>query len=109
LQKELFNHLPKIRTYTKLNDNDLFELIHLVESRIFFVDEELLPVAIIATAKDLVSDIDFNDFAFVALTNHLNGLLWTGDKALISGLKQKNYTQIITTLELQMLLEKSCL
>jgi predicted nucleic acid-binding protein len=102
LKKELFRHLPKIRAYTHLNDNDLFELLQLIESRIFFVDEELLPVTAIDRAKEIVSDIDFNDFAFVALTNHLKGSLWTGDKVLISGLKQKNYIQVITTMEMGM-------
>jgi predicted nucleic acid-binding protein len=106
LQRELFKHLSKIRSYTKLNDNDLFELLQLIESRIFFIDEELLPAETIAMAKTIVSEIDFNDFAFVALTNYLNGLLWTGDKALISGLKRKNYTQVTTTMEMWILLEK---
>ena len=37
---------------------------------------------------------------FVALTNHINGKLWTGDKKLISGLKKKRYLKTISTDEL---------
>jgi predicted nucleic acid-binding protein len=37
LQKELFHHLPKIRSYSGLDDNHLFELLHLIESRIFLL------------------------------------------------------------------------
>ncbi len=106
LQKELFRHLPKIKKYTKLRDEELFELLTLIESRIFFIDEELLSHEILVSAKELVSDIDYNDLAFVALTGHLDGLLWTGDKELIEGLTQKGYRAIISTHELSTLLEK---
>jgi predicted nucleic acid-binding protein len=100
LQKEIRRHLFKIRTYSKLNDSDLFELISLIESRIFFINEELLPATTIVAVKELVADIDFDDFAFVAIAIHLKGLLWTGDKKLIAGLQQKGYRQTVTTIEL---------
>jgi predicted nucleic acid-binding protein len=61
-------------------------LITLIESRIFFIDEKLLPETVIFRAKELVKDIDFDDFAFVAIANYLNALLWTGDKVLMEGL-----------------------
>ena len=100
LQMEIQNHLDKIRKHTKLNSKDLHELIRLVESRIFFIDERLLPVNIIIEAKNLVADIDFDDFAFVAIANYLNAILWTGDKILLNRLKDKGYKNIITTQEL---------
>ena len=76
------------------------ELIRLVESRIFFIDEELLPTPVIAEAKALVSDVDFDDFVFVAIANHLDALLWTGDKKLTVGLRQKGYQRIVSTSDL---------
>jgi predicted nucleic acid-binding protein len=51
-------------------------------------------------AIKIANDIDENDVLFVALTNHLNAKLWTGDKKLISGLKGKGYTNAISTNEL---------
>jgi predicted nucleic acid-binding protein len=105
LQKEIDKHWSKIQTYSRLNNDDLAELISLVESRIFFINEELLPDAIITEAKELVAGVDFDDFAFVAITNVLGGRLWTGDKRLMDGLKQKGYKQIISTLEIWELLE----
>ncbi|GHV11311.1 hypothetical protein AGMMS49938_01760 [Fibrobacterales bacterium] len=106
LRKEIQNHLPKIRNLSKLGDAELNELISLVESRIFFIDEDLLPTTIITEAQSLVSGVDFDDFAFIALTNYLNGLLWTGDKVLIAGLQRKEYRQVITVQELWTKLEK---
>ena len=88
------------KTGRNLNNDDLSELIALVESRIFFLDEELLPTDIIARAKELVKDIDYDDFAFVATAIHLDALLWTGDKKLSTRLRQKGYTRIISTADL---------
>jgi predicted nucleic acid-binding protein len=106
LQKEIQRHFHKILTYSRLKEEDLSELINLIESRIFFIDEKLLPETVISRAKELVKDIDFDDFAFVAIANYLNALLWTGDKVLMGGLQKKGYTNVITTLELSKLLEE---
>ncbi|MDR0873047.1 MAG: PIN domain-containing protein [Prevotellaceae bacterium] len=106
LQKEILRHIDKIRQYSGLNDDDLSELITLVESRIFFLDEELLPPDIITEAKELVSDIDFDDFAFVAIAKHLDAWLWTGDKKLSIGLRQKGYSRIVTVSDLLEIVEE---
>jgi len=100
LQKEIRRHIDKIRHYSGLNNDDLSDLIALVESRIFFLDEELLPAAVIAEAKEWVKDIDFDDFAFVAIAINLDAWLWTGDKKLSIGLRQKGYNRIISTADL---------
>jgi predicted nucleic acid-binding protein len=98
--------MPKIRRYTRFDDSDLSELLHLVESRIFFMDESFLPTEIVSKAKKLVENVDFNDFAFVALACHLDALLWTGDMILIEGLRKKGYRNVINTVELQELSER---
>jgi len=100
LQKEIYRHIDKIRYYSGLNNDNLSELISLVESRIFFIEEELLPVAVITEAKEWVADVDFDDFAFVAVANHLDAWLWTGDKKLTIGLRKKGYRRIVSTTDL---------
>jgi len=100
LQKEIHRHIDKIRDYSGLNNDNLSELIALVESRIFFIEEELLPASVIAEAKEWVADVDFDDFAFVAIANHLDAWLWTGDKKLTIGLQKKGYRRIISTADL---------
>ena len=105
LQKEIYRHRKKIKHHSKLNEIDLSELISIIESRIFFIDENLLPANIIEEAKKWVADVDFDDFAFVAIANHLDAWLWTGDKKLTIGLRQKGYHRIISTNDLCDILE----
>jgi predicted nucleic acid-binding protein len=107
LQKEIHRHMDKIRRYSGLSNDDLFELISIIESRIFFIDEELLPTSIITEAQAWVSDIDFDDFAFVAIAAHLDALLWTGDKKLINGLRQKGYSRLVTITDLWHIVEEA--
>ena len=100
LQKEIHRHTDKIRRYSGLDNDNLSELIALIESRIFFIEEELLPSTIIAEAKELVAGVDFDDFAFVAIANHLDAWLWTGDKKLMLELRQKGFRRIVSTTDL---------
>jgi len=106
LQIEIQHHFNKIRSYSHLKEEELIELINLIESKIFFIDEKLLPETVILRAKELVEDIDFDDFAFVAIANYLKAFLWTGDKVLVDGLRGKGYKNVITTSELSRLLEE---
>jgi len=48
-----------------------------------------LPASVIAEAKEWVADVDFDDFAFVAIANHLDAWLWTGDKKLTIGIAKE--------------------
>jgi len=41
-----------------------------------------------------------DDLPFVVLTEYLDGLLWSGDKKLINGLRAKGYEKCVTTQEL---------
>lgn len=82
------------------------ELEMMVIKNINFINEELIPPKTFDTAEKLLKDIDLGDVPFVALTKDLNGKLWTGDKKLIDGLKAKKFNNVITTLELAMLLDE---
>jgi predicted nucleic acid-binding protein len=100
LQSEIRRHEGKIRQYSGLNEDDLAELTAIIESRIFFLNEELLPTRIIDEAKELVADVDFDDFAFLATAKYLDAWLWTGDKKLSLGLRQKGYSRVLSTADL---------
>jgi predicted nucleic acid-binding protein len=100
LKNEIFKHKDKILNLTGLSSIEFNDTFEVVTSRIKFVDEVLLDDKEIGKAIGLVSDIDEDDAMFVALNNHLLASLWTGDKRLINGLRNKGYLRTITTDEL---------
>ena len=100
LQLEIQNHFQKIKSHTKLPDSEIHELLDSLYTKIHFISDELIPKQTLLIADELTRDIDFDDVMFVALAIHFNCKLWTGDKALISGLKQKGFKKFISTKEL---------
>jgi len=109
LKYEINKHHSKLLELSKLSENDLNERKELMYKQITFFHEILIPEQTILKAEDLVSDIDLDDTLYVALTNHLNGHLWTGDKILLNGLKGKQYQNILNTNELWELRNKMML
>lgn len=101
LRKEILNHKQKIKQFTKLSEIEMEELIDLIYSKINFIDEKLIPKTILKTADELTREIDFDDAVFIALANHLNCKLWTGDKKLMNFLKMNGFKRIISTNELK--------
>ncbi len=102
LRQEILNHKQRIKHFTKLSDKEIDELIHLIYSKIHFIDEELIPKEILLIADELTREIDFDDAVFVALTIQLNCKLWTGDKSLANFLLKNGFTKIISTNELKL-------
>ena len=60
----------------------------------------LIPKIIYDNAEDLTKDIDEDDCEFIALTDHIKGRFWSGDKELHKGLAKKNWDRFISTNEL---------
>lgn len=107
LKEEIEEHKDKILSISGFTNQQLKNSYQTITNRITFVDEILLSDRELLKAIDLVAEIDENDALFVALTNYLNGKLWTGDKKLILGLKNKQYSKTISTNELyEQFLEK---
>lgn len=100
LKVEILNHKTKIQNISGFNNEQFEECFAIITSKIRFVNEILLSNKDLNTALDLTYDIDENDTLFVALANHLNAKLWTGDKKLEKGLKKKEYHRILSTDEM---------
>lgn len=97
LKDEILKHKEKILSISGYSEAQFQAIFQMITGRIQFLDELLISEKDITKALELVADIDENDTLFVAITNRLKARLWTGDKRLINGLRQKGYKQIITT------------
>ena len=60
----------------------------------------MIPAEVWQLTEELVRDIDPDDVDFVALAHYLEAGLWTGDKVLHDGLRQRRFEQVYTTAEL---------
>jgi len=61
----------------------------------------IIPQNIWLAAEALTFDIDPDDIPFVALTMFVDAHLWTKDKILYNGLKNKGFSNVISTYELR--------
>lgn len=105
LLEEIEEHKTKIQSLTKLSNTELDRIITLVTIRIRFINYNLIPIEIYNYTEKITHDIDIDDTEFIALTEHIKGKLWTGDKVLIKGISKKNWNKFITTEELQIKLK----
>jgi predicted nucleic acid-binding protein len=97
---EIEEHKSKLKDIAGYSDADLYKTLKLITDKIRFIDARLIPSAVFIEAQHLLESIDIDDTEFVSLTSHIKGKLWTGDKALLSGLKQKGWNHCISTWQL---------
>ena len=103
LKSEILEHKEKILKASGLSEGQFERIYQIISERITFVDEILLSDKEIEKALNLVKGVDEEDTLFVALTNHLKSKLWTGDKKLIKGLRERSFNKTVTTEELYQL------
>lgn len=100
MRYEIHKHWAKLLKISKLPDTDLQNAYEKLLTKIMFINEALISKEIWLHAEQTVQDIDLDDTDFVALTNHMNGCLWTGDKDLNNGLKRKKFPCVYNTTEM---------
>lgn len=100
MKHEIDKHWDKLKSISKLTEEQLQVARLELFKKINFINEELIPEKQWLSAERIVKDIDIDDSDFVALTNFMKGYLWTGDKPLYNGLKEKNFKKVINTKEL---------
>lgn len=100
MRHEIEKHWEKLKRISKLSDSELEESRYKIFTKIKFINEELIPERTWLAAEKIVDKVDIDDSDFIALTKHLKGYLWTGDKELYRGLKRKNFKRIYNTTEL---------
>ena len=100
VRDELLEHKSKLKKLANLKENNFLEVYELVLKHITILDHHLIPAKFYRKAMALCQNIDDDDIPFIALTLFLKGSLWTGDKKLITGLKEKGFEKFIKTSEL---------
>lgn len=100
IREEIITHQQKIKNIAGLNDEEFFEVYELILKNIRILNHSIADKKSYKDAFEICKNIDVDDTPFVAFSNYLNCKLWTGDKKLIKGLKEKGFTNIITTREL---------
>jgi len=98
---EIFKHKEKILKYSKLTESELIDQVYNLLKNVTLINENQIPKEIWQKSFELTKDVDENDTAFVALTEFTDGKLWSLDKKLTIGLKNKGYQKIIGTGELK--------
>ena len=100
LSNEIEEHKEKIIKISNYSYQDLERIILLITSKIRFINPKLISKESYVSAELLTKDVDIDDTEFVALTEHIKGKLWSGDKELRNGLIKKGWNKFISTNEL---------
>jgi predicted nucleic acid-binding protein len=93
---ELFRKKEKLVRATRMDDAALTRGYYLLLKRVQLHKEVSIPRPCWHEAYELCRGIDEEDAPQVALTLALDGLLWTGDKVLRSGLSEKGFDRFFT-------------
>ena len=99
------NHYRLIKI-SKLTIDQILESEFLVCKDIKFISEEQVLESNWLSAYQLVKDVDEKDVQYVAFSKQFDQKIWSGDKQLIRGLKQKSFESFITTEELHQMRER---
>lgn len=106
LLEEVMEHLPSLMKNTNRTEKQALDFLKNIIKNITFYSKKDILKKYGDKAEKIVSDIDIDDAPFVALHLQEGHKIWTGDKILINGLKEKGYDICITTEELKKYLYK---
>lgn len=89
----LFKHKERIVALSRLPEEDVVRQFYLLLRHVTVAKEELIDREARKEAVRLCREVDQDDAPHVGLTLSLDGLLWTGDKALKRGLRAQGFDQ----------------
>lgn len=105
LFREVQSKKNKIISTSHLTGSSFDQSLELISTAFSIYDVARYNPDILKVAEQLTYSIDEKDTQYIALTILLEGLLWTGDLKLLSGLKRKGFNQIITTTDFHQILK----
>jgi predicted nucleic acid-binding protein len=100
LRYEIKEKYQRLQSFSNLNIQQIMDAEYFVCRDITFISEIQIDSKSWIEANELVKDIDENDIPYIAYARQFKCKIWSGDKKLIKGLKEKGFSNIITTEEL---------
>lgn len=97
LLDELKNHKLKLLKISGFSENELEFMKRNIFKKIELIDLEYISDSTWIKAIELTKNVDEYDAPFVALALELESAIWTGDKKLAKGLKNKGIDWVLTT------------
>ncbi|RRO15254.1 PIN domain-containing protein [Flavobacteriaceae bacterium 14752] len=97
VRDEIWGHQTKLKKIANLGDDKFLEVYELILKNITILDHSIAGKSNYKKAFELCKDVDHDDIPFVAFSLYLKCKLWTGDKKLIKGLKERHFEKIVTT------------
>ncbi|HYR06206.1 MAG TPA: PIN domain-containing protein, partial [Longimicrobium sp.] len=90
---EIFRHKEKMIAAARVEADEMAEAYHALLTLLEIRKESSIPRECWEQAVELCRGVDPDDAPPVALTLAVDGLLWTGDKALQAGLRAKGFNR----------------
>ena len=103
---EIEEHSKKLKNISGYTDPEFKKIFEIFTRKIRFINVQLIPKEIYLRSLSLTENVDVDDTEFVALTDHIRGKLWSGDKQLRKGLENKNWKKFISTTDLFEIVKK---
>jgi len=97
LHSELLEHSKRIIKISGYTETEFNSILNLFLNKIKIINPEFIPKNIYLNTFELTHDVDIDDTEFVALTDYIDGLLWSGDKELKKGLELKGWKKFVST------------
>jgi len=88
---EMFKHKERLMEASELDEEEILECLNALLSRVTFVEEGLIPIGTWMEGRRLCTGVDLKDAPFVTLALYIDGLLWTADTSLETGLRAKAF------------------
>ena len=101
---ELSNHHNRIFKASALDIDDFNKNKVFLFKKIIIISSDFISDWDLTEASALTRRIDKYDIVFVATALFVKGHLWTGDKPLYNGLKEKDFDNVLNSNEIKILI-----
>jgi predicted nucleic acid-binding protein len=100
LRHEIKTKYQRLQSISGLSIERIMEAGYQVCKEITFISEEQIDPGFWNESLDLVHNVDIKDIQYVAYAKQFRCKIWSGDKKLFKGLREKEFVNLATTDEL---------